>query len=422
VTIKDAGRPTLWRHRDFLLLWTGQTVSEVGSQVTVLALPLVALLVLNATTFEIGLLSAAVTVAYLLVTLPAGALVERLGKRRVMVWTDVGRLVLIATIPVAAVLDVLTLGQLYVVALGTSALSVFFSVAYPTYLPTLLDRDQLLDGNGKLSASLSVAQIAGPALGGALVAAFGATRAMAVDAASYLVSAVALLAIRTEEPPVADPPARGERPRFRDQIREGVAYVRRDPILRAGVLWSGSANFFVIMVESIGPVFLIRTVHLRPGLVGVVLALGAVGGVVGGLTSGWLLKRIGSARVCWLSMTVFALPGLLIPMTRPGAGVLLFAIGWTSWTFSATICGVAVVTYRQATCPPELLARVTAVARWITWGTLPLGAVAGGALGSALGLRTTLWIAVVGGCASGLWLFFSPLRGRRDLPGLDQAG
>lgn len=408
-------RRALWRHPDFLLLWGGQAVSEIGSQITVLTLPLVALVTLGASTFQVGLLSAAVTAAYLLVALPAGALVERLPKRRVMLWCDAGRLALIGSVPLAAAGGVLTLAQLYAVALGSSALSVFFSVAYPAYLPTLLTREQLLDGNGKLGATQSVAQIAGPGLGAALVGLLGAATAMAADALTYLVSAGGLLAIRSREPRVTPPPA-GQRPRFRDQIRAGLSYVRRDPILLKGALWSGSANFFVIMVESIGTVFLVRTLELSPGYVGLLLALGAVGGVVGGLSAGRLARRIGSARVCWLSMTVFALPGLLIPAARPGGWVLLFAAGWMSWTFSATVCGVVLLSYRQATCPPHLLARVGATTRWITWGTLPLGGVTAGVLGSAVGVRATLWIAVVGGCLSGLWLYFSPLRGMRDIP------
>jgi MFS family permease len=183
MAINMAGR------RDFLLLWGGQTVSEVGSQITVLTLPLVAVVTLGAGTFEVGLLSAAVTAAYLLVALPAGALVERLPKRRVMLWCDVGRLALIGSVPAAAAAGVLTLAQLYAVALASSALSVFFSVAYPAYLPTLLTREELLDGNGKLGATQSIAQIAGPGLGAGLVALLGAATAMAADALTYLLSA-----------------------------------------------------------------------------------------------------------------------------------------------------------------------------------------------------------------------------------------
>ena len=417
-----ARRPPLRRNRDFLLLWGGQSVSEVGSQVTVLALPLVALVVLKAGAFQIGLLSAAATCAFLLIALPAGVVVDRLpGRRRLMLWCDLARAVLIGSVPLAQIAGVLTLAQLYVVALLSSGVTVFFTVAWQSYLPTVLDPDQLMEGNGKLGTSSSAAQVLGPGLGAALVGAFGAAKAMAGDALSYAVSAATLLAIRTPEPAAAPPlsPAAEEAsqsPKMRAQIAEGIRYVARDPILRNAVAWNGSANFFVIMVESLGPVFLVRTLHSRPGYVGLLLAAGAVGGVVGGLASGRLAREVGSARVSWLSTTVFALPGLLIPMAGPGWWTLLFAAGWTSWTFSATVCSVTLMSYRQATCPPDLLGRVNAAARWVNWGTLPLGGVAGGVLATAIGVRATLWAAVVGGCLSGLWLYFSPLRGLRDIP------
>ena len=404
----------LRRNRDFLLLWGGQTVSEVGSQISVLALPLVALVVLKASALQVALLSAAATSAFLLIALPAGVLVDRLPRRRLMLWCDLARVVLLGSVPVAQVAGVLTLGQLYGVALLSSVCTVFFSVAYQSYLPTLIHRDQLMEGNGKLSTSQSVAQIAGPGLGAALVGVIGAAKAMAGDAVSYAVSAGTLLAIRKAEPGPRDVAV--GRVRMRTQIREGLAFVARDPILRRAVAWSGSANFFVIMVESLGPVFLVRTLHLRPSYVGLMLAAGACGGVVGGLTAARLANKVGSARISWLSMTVFALPGLLIPAAGPGRLSLLFAAGWTSWTFSATVCGIALTSYRQATCPPDLLGRVNAASRWVTWGTLPLGGIVGGALAATVGVRTSLWIATAGGCLSGLWLFFSPLRGMRDIP------
>lgn len=415
-TVAVPWRPgPLWRHRDFLLLWSGQTVSEIGSQMTVLAVPLVAVVLLHASTLEIGLLSAAQTSAYLLVSLPAGALVGRFGERRTMLWSDLARLVLIGSVPVAAAVGVLGLAQLYAVALVSSAVSVFFSVAYPSYLPTLLTRDQLVDGNGKLGTTQSLAQIAGPGFGAGVVAAFGAASAMTADALSYLISAAGLLAISA--PGAVQPPRQARsRPRLREEIRAGLAYVAHEPILLKGALWSGSANFFVVMVESLGTVFLVRTLHLRAEYVGLLLALGAVGGVAGGLTAGGLARRLGSARVCRLSMTLFSLPGLLIPAAGSGARVLLFAVGWMSWTFAATVCNVGLLSYRQAGCPPDLLARVNATSRWINWGTLPLGGLAAGVLGSSLGVRPTLWIAVVGGCASGLWLHFSPLRRMREFP------
>ncbi|MFJ2766411.1 MFS transporter [Streptomyces sp. NPDC087300] len=405
---------SIWRNREFLLLWSGQTVSEMGTQITVLALPLVAVVLLDATPFQVGLLAAAETSAYLLVALPAGAIVDRVAKRRLMIWCDVGLFLVIGSVPLAHMLDTLTLVHLYAVALVSSVLSVFFAVAYQAYLPAVLEHSQLLDGNGKIAASRSVAQVAGPSSGAGLVTLVGAAGAMAADAVSFALSATALSAIRTPEPRrKADP---GPRPTMRSQIREGLDYVLRDRILRNSVAFNGTANFFVIIVETLGPVFLIRTLHLRPGLVGLLLALGAVGGVAGGVAARHLARKFGSARISWISMTILSLPGLLIPMAGSGWWVLLFGFGWISWTFSSTVAGISLTSYRQAACPPELLGRVSAAARWITWGTLPVGGLVGGGLATVFGVQTTLWIAVIGGCCAGLWLFFSPLRGMRDIP------
>ena len=415
----SAARPTLWRHRDFLLLWGGQAISQVGSQVTILALPLVAIVALHASTLQIGLLSATTTSAYLLVSLPAGVAVDRMAKRTLMLASDVGQIVVIGSVPLAYAAGVLSLGQLYVVALATSVLEVFFLVSYTSYLPVLVPPDQLTDGNGKLSTTQSLAQIAGPGLGALLVGVAGAALAMGSDALSFAASAACLLAIRRREPRARPASSAAKpRPRFREEIGAGLSYVLREPVLRHAVAWNGSANFFVIMVETLGPLFLIRIVHLRPAYVGVLLALGAIGGMVAGVTAQPLIRRIGSARIAWMSMTVFALPGLLIPLAGPGWWVLLFAAGWISWTFSATLCSIALTSYQQATCPPELRGRVSAAQRWINWGTLPLGGLAGGALGTAIGVHATLWLAVIGATASGLWLYLSPLRGQRDLSGV----
>ena len=415
-------RATLWRHRDFLLLWGGQAVSQAGSQVTILALPLVAIVLLHATTLQVGLLSATATSAYLLISLPAGVVADRVAKRTLMLVSDVAQLVVIGSVPLAYAAGVLSLGQLYVVALATSVLDVFFLVAYTSYLPALLTPEQLMDGNGKLAATQSLAQVAGPGLGALLVGLAGAALAMGSDALSFAVSAACLLAIGSREPRTRRAGDTGREPGragfgagFRAEVGAGLRYVLRDPILRHAAAWNGTANFFVIMVETLGPLFLIRTLHLRPAYVGVLLALGAVGGVAAGVAARPLIRRIGSARIAWVSMTVFALPGVLIPLAGPGWWVLLFAAGWISWTFSATLCSIALVSYQQATCPPELRGRVSAAQRWINWGTLPLGGLAGGALGTAIGVHATLWLAVIGACASGLWLYLSPLRGQRDL-------
>jgi predicted MFS family arabinose efflux permease len=199
-------------------------------------------------------------------------------------------------------------------------------------------------------------------------------------------------------------------------MAQGLRFLLREPILRKATAWSGTANFFVIMVETLGPLFLVRTDHVRPAYVGLLLALAATGGVAGGLLSNALGRRIGSARVVWLSVTILTLPGLLIPLAGPGWRALLFALGWISWTFGATVCNVSLMSYQQRICPPAILGRVSATSRWVKWGTLPLGGIAGGTLGTVLGVQATLWLAVVATCLSGLWLVFSPLRGMRNLP------
>jgi MFS family permease len=397
-----------------MLLWGGQAVSQTGSQVTILALPLVAIFVLKATTIEVGLLSAATTSAYLLVALPAGVLADRVSKRKVMLCCDLASMVAVGWVPVAQAAGILTLGQLYLIALLASGFGAVFLVSYTSYLPSLIDAGQLVDGNGKLATTQSVAQVAGPGLGALLVGLVGPARAVAGDAASFAVGTLSLFLVRVREPTAVA--IREQRPRLGPQLREGLAYVLREPILRKSAAWSGTANFFVIMVETLGPVFLARTVHLRPVAVSVLLALGGVGGVIAGMVSKPLSARIGSARLCWLSMTLFTLPGLLIPVARPGWCVALFAVGWMSWTFGATLCAIALTSYQQSACPTDMRGRVSAVLRWISWGTLPLGGLVAGALGSVLGVHVMLWIAVIGGCLSGLWLYMSPLRGMRDLP------
>jgi MFS family permease len=250
--------PTLWRHRDFMLLWSGQTVSELGSGVTQLALPLTAVVLLRASTLQVGLLTSAATIAFALVALPAGAIVERRPKRRVMIACDAARLVIVASVPVAWAADVLTMAQLYAVAVAAGICTVFFDVSYQSYLPALLKQDHLTDGNGKLSTSQSFAELAGPGLGGGLVAAFGAAGAITADAVSYAVSVASLLGIRHREP-------RPTGHRERASIAEGLRFVAGDPILRRIVACSGTSNLFGSTAAAVDMVYQIRELHVRPG-------------------------------------------------------------------------------------------------------------------------------------------------------------
>jgi MFS family permease len=407
---------SLWRHRDFMLLWTGQSVSEIGSSVTWVALPLVAVVLLHASTFQVGLLTAAGTACFLLVALPAGLVVDRVAKRWLMIWCDLIRLVIIGSVAVAAAFGVLTMAQLFGVALLLGLATVFFDVAYQSYLPVLVDRDQLHDGNGKIAASQSFAQVVGPGLGGALYGLLKAG-AMTADAGSYAVSTVSLLAIRTPE---AKPerPEKGDRPGIRSEIFAGLRFVGTQPVLRKIAACTGTANLFGNMTGTLEVLFLVRIVHVRPAEVGLLFSIGSLGGIAGGVLSARLAKRIGTARIVWFSMLVFGAIPILLPLTAPGWRLILFPIAGAGLSFAAVVYNIAQVSYRQLICPPELLGRMNAAIRWIVWGTLPLGGLLGGVLGSAsvLGLRPTLWLSVIGGWAAGFWVLFSPLRGLRDIP------
>jgi MFS family permease len=410
---------SLWRHRNFVLLWSGQSVSEVGSSVTVLALPLTAVVVLRASTFQVGLLTSASTLAFALIALPAGALVDRWAKRRLMIWCDVARLVIVGSVPLAAALGLLTLGQLYAVAVTAGVATVFFDVAYQSYLPVVVDRDHLVEGNGKLGATQAFAQVAGPGLGGALAGLIGAARALAVDAISYVISVASLLAIDVQEgAPLAEDTARTKdapRPTLRADIAEGLSFVLRHPVLRKIVACTGTANLFGAMGTALEIVFLIRVLRIPPADTGLLIAVASLGGVAGGLLAGRLGRRIGSARIIWYSMLVLSFPQLLIPLAAPGWRVAAFPLGMAFFAFGGVIYNVAQVSYRQSICPPRLLGRMNAAVRWVVWGTIPLGGVLGGALGTLAGVRVTLWIAYTGSWAAGWWVFFSPLRRQRDL-------
>ena len=409
------GGGSLWRHGPFRLLWGGQTVSEVGSAVSSLVLPLLAVAVLHATTFEVAALGTLGRLPFLLLALPAGVVVDRVRRRRLMVWCDAVRLVLTLSVPAAGLWWHVTLGQLYVVAAGVGVLTVFFDVAYQSYLPAVVDHRQLMDANGKLGTTQAFAEFAGPSLGGGLVGLIGAARTVAADALSYAVSVASLLLIRIPE---ARPEraAGAERTGFRAAMGEGLRFLAGHPILRKVVACTATANFFSGGLGALEVVYLVRTLHASPAVVGLVLGLASVGGVLGGLTAGRLTRWIGSARVIWLSLLAPVPLTLLIPLARPGPGVVLYAVGWASFAFSGVVYNTAQVSYRQTICPPDLLGRLNASVRWIAWGALPLGSLTGGALGTWLGVRAAVWICVCGGAAAPMWVLASPLRRMRDVP------
>jgi Na+/melibiose symporter-like transporter len=408
---------SLWRHRDFLLLWSGQSISEIGSSITSLALPLAAVIVLKASAFQVGLLTAATYASFALIALPAGAIVDRIAKRRLLIACDAARMIIIGSVPVAAALGALTLGQLYVVALLAGVCTVFFDVAYQSYLPSLVAVQQLSDGNGKLGATQAFAQAAGPGLGGALVGLIGAARAMSADAFSYLVSVTSLLLIRSRLDGPSGPARDGHiLSGLRADIAEGLRFVVRHPILRKVVACTGTSNFWSGASSAVMTIFMVRVLHLHPALIGLLYALGAIGGVVGGLFTARFARWIGAARIVWVSALLFIPFQALIPLAEPGWRVTLVGVAEVGISFSVVLYNVAQLSYRQAITPPALLGRMNAAVRWIVWGTLPLGGLAGGALGTAIGIRPTMWCAVAGGAAAAMFVVFSPLRTMRDFP------
>jgi MFS family permease len=403
----------LLRHRDFRLLWGGESVSELGSQVSLLAIPLLAVRTLHATAFEMGLLTAASTAAFLIVGLPAGVWVDRVRRRRLMIGADLGRVLALGSIPIAAAVGRLTLAQLFVVTLVSGVLTVFFDVAYQSYLPALVGREHLVEGNAKLTGSAEVAAVAGPGAAGALVQAVGSSAAVAVDSVTFLVSAVAVGAIRSPEPKPTVP--EGGHAGLVEGIAQGLRFVFGNALLRAIAATTATSNFFSGIAAAVEIVFLVRQVHASPGVIGLLFALGGVGGVAGAFSAGPIARRVGGARA-----TIIGIAGsvgaLLIPLTMPGAGLLYFGVGILMVSFSATVYNVNQVSFRQRLCPDRLLGRMNATMRFVVWGVLPIGALIGGIMGAVFGLRTTLLIGALGQAVAGIWLLASPMRRLRDFP------
>lgn len=373
---------------DFARLWLGGTVSYFGTAVTTIALPLVALLTLHATTFEVGILSAAGYISWLLFGLHAGVWVERHVRRPLLIACDLTRAAALVSVPLLAALRMLTLVQLIVVALVVGIGTVFFDIASQTYLPSIIEREMLLAGNSKLQASSAAAQTAGPAIGGGIVQLIGAPAALLVNVASYLVSARCLLAIKHRE----TPPAQAESRPVLQQIWDGVTFTLQDPVMRALFVVAASVNFLSAAFDTTLLIpFLVRTLHVPPGLVGVLLALGGVGGVLGAAFGARLAAKLGFARALLAAALAVPIFSPLVPAAAPGAGLLLVAVGLLARDASVSTLSLLIRTYRQVSAPSELLARVTATYRFVAWGVLPIGAFAGGLLGQGLGNRAALW-------------------------------
>jgi MFS family permease len=411
-TAPASRRGGLWHHLDFRRLWIGETVSQFGTMISQLALPLVAILIVHASTFEVGLLTTFETLAFLVVGLPAGAWVDRMRFRAVLITNDVIRAVALGSIPLAQACHVLTIGQLYVVALVIGISTVFFDVAYQSYLPQLVERTAIVEGNAKLQASESVSQIAGPSVGGLLIQALTAPYAVLVDALSFLWSAAWITSIKARPP---KPERKADRHLGRE-MKDGLSFVLGNRMLRSIAMCTGSSNLFSSMDAAVIYVLLARDLHLSPGVIGLLTSTAAVGGLLGSLVTTRVATRLGQGPTIWISAAVFAPTAFVIPFVHRDWTLGLYAAAQLIMWGSVVIYNVTQVSFRQALCPPHLLGRMNATMRFLVWGTMPLGALLGGVLGASIGVRSTLLVVAICSCFTFLPVFLSPLRRMRTLP------
>ena len=406
--------PSLWRDRQFLKLWAGETTSAIGSQFGALAIPFLAVSVLAATEFQVGLLGAVGTAAFLLIGLPAGAWVDRWLKRRVMLWADLARAVALLTIPLVWFTGTLTIWQLLIVAAIVGAATVFFDVAYQSYIPILVPAASISDANAKLETTQQLAHIGGPAASGVLLGIVKAPLLIGFDALTYLVSFVSLSLIRDSEVPS---PKELRKPLV-TEIKEGMAFVFRQPLLRRIVLCTGTSNLFSTIGLTLIPIVVLREVGLSPAAWGIATSVGAVGGLLGALFSARIARMIGQGTVIPLSAITSGVGILLIAAITlsPAAAVPLLIAGEFVLSFSVLVYNIAQVSFRQRICPPALLGRMNASIRFIVWGVMPIGGLVAGALGTAIGVTPTLWIGAVGCVLAAVFVVFSPLLGMRELP------
>jgi MFS family permease len=396
----------LWRHRDFLSLWGAETISQFGSQVSFLALPLVAILVLEESAFNVAALTSLQFLPFLLFTLPAGVWVDRLRRKPILVLGDLGRAVALLSVPLAHWFGTLTIWHLFVVAFVHGVCTVFFDVAYQSYLPALVGRDQVVEGNAKLEISRAAANIGGPGMAGGLIAALSAPVAVVLDAFSFLASALLLGGIRKQE----EAPARADRRSLRQELMEGLRYVFGHPYQRTMVAMTALSNFFGQVVFSILLVYAVRELGLSAATIGIVLAVGNLGTLASALTAKRIGERLGVGRTILLSSCLFG-PGTLLIALAPQDNAIPFILASMMVIgFGGILYNVTAISLIQAITPDRILGRANASRRFVVWGVVPLGGFTGGALASVIGLRETMVVGAFGGLLSIVPILVSPRR------------
>ncbi|GGR23193.1 MFS transporter [Deinococcus ruber] len=399
---------------DFRRLWAAQSVSLIGSEVTTLALPLTAALVLKATPVQMGLLAAASQAPFLLFSLLAGVWIDHTPRRPWLIFSDVGRAILLLSIPATALLNVLSLIQLYSVAFVVGLLTVFFEVAHFAYVPALLPRRQLTEGNSKIQVSYAAATAAGPGLGGVLVQWLSAPFALLIDAGTFLISAWLLWGIRHRE----SLPPQGNRHGMLQEIQGGLHALLGHPLLRPIIVASA---LMTLMTGGIGAVYILyatRELQLGVGVIGLIATAGGLGALPGAVLTRWAAQRFGVGRTIVGGWLGWALMGLAVPLASgaPWLVVMMLCMGQGLGSLADTVANVQQWSLRQVVTPDGLQARVTASHRFLVQGAGALGALLGGFLGASIGLRLTLWVCSLGVILGLLPVIISPLWRLRDMP------
>jgi len=384
----------LFRHHDFLKLWSAQTVSQLGTQVTGFALPMVAILWLHASALQVGALATLQLLPFALIGLPAGVWVDRLPRRPILIIGDLGRAALLVTIPLAWALGSLTLWQLYLVGFGTGVLTVFFDIAWAAYLPSLVDRSRLFEGNSRMELTRSGAQMTGPIVAGELIHLIQAPAAIVVDTLSFLGSVMFLSRIRKAEPPIRR--EFGSSARMRDEVREGLRYVLRHELLLPIAMTTALSNLSLSMGGAVYMIYVLRVLRLPVGMVSVVLGLGNLGFFMGAMTARRIARRIGLGRTIVAAAATFGVPVMLVLAAPAGPRAVPFLVAsGVVGSFGSVAYGINQVSLRQSVTPDALLGRMTATMRFLVMGVMPVGSLVGGILATTFEPRTTLWITAV---------------------------
>ena len=408
--------PLLFDAVDFRRLWLGQTISVFGDQITMLGLPLVAVLVLGANATQMGYLTAAGLLPHLLFSLPAGVWLDRIRRRRrLMIAADLGRASLIASIPVAYTLDSLGIAQLYVVGFLSGSLAVAFDLSWNTVFVSVTQRERYVEAMALLNGSRSLASVGGPTIGGWLVQLLGAPLAMLADAVSFIGSVLFLRRIESPEPPIEH-----EVGGLRERLLAGLSFILRDPIMRPTLLAVATINMFNFSFAALFILYATTTLGVAPGILGVALGTGAVGGVIGAVIASRIGRRIGLGRAYALGCLVFPVPLILVPIAgsvtaMPLILALLFASEFGAG-LGVMILDINVGAIIYARTPDRIRGRAGGAFRFINYGIRPIGALVGGALGGALGVREALFVATIATRAGVLWLAGSPVLRLHDLP------